>query len=414
MLPASRVLLKRPLVRTFPLRSFHASIRLQTLRPALTVFSEDENALRDAVAQFSKEVIGPKVKEMDQKCQHDPVILQKCFEQGYMGIQTPAEYGGSEMSFISSCIVVEEVAKVDPSVSLVIDIQNTLLNTAIRKWGTSDQQQTYLPRLATDTVGSFALSEVGSGSDAFALKSTATRGNGCWILNGQKAWISNSSEAGLFLVMANTDMSKGYKGITAFLVKKDNPGLSLGKLEKKLGMRASSTREVILSNCVVLDEDVLGSVGEGYKIAIQSLNEGRIGIGAQMLGLAQGAFDNTIPYLTQRKQFGKTLASFQGVQFDIAKMATDIEAAKLLVYNAARLCEADQPVQQQSAMAKLYASQMAERVASKCVELMGGVGFTTDFPIEKYYRDCKIGQIYEGTTNIQYQTIAKSVIKDYE
>jgi len=370
--------------------------------------------LRNSVERFSREIIAPKVQEMEQNTKISPDILLKCFEQGFMGIETPAELGGAGMSFVSSCIVIEEVAKVDPSVSLIIDIQNTLINTALRKWGTELQKSTYLPRLATDTVGSFALSEAGSGSDAFSMRATAKRGNGCWILNGTKTWISSASEAGMFLIMANTDLSIGYKGITAFLVDSTNPGLSLGKKEAKLGLTASSTREVILNDCVVLDSAVLGTVGQGYKIAIQSLNEGRIGIGSQMLGLARGAFDNTIPYLTQRKQFGQTLSSFQGIQFDIAKMSVDIEAARLLVYNAARLCESKEPFVQEASMAKLYASQMAERVASKCVELLGGVGFTKDFPVEKYYRDCKIGQIYEGTTNIQYQTIAKSVLKDYE
>eukprot|EP01127_Copromyxa_protea_P010259 TRINITY_DN2490_c0_g1_i1.p1 TRINITY_DN2490_c0_g1~~TRINITY_DN2490_c0_g1_i1.p1 ORF type:complete len:314 (+),score=87.77 TRINITY_DN2490_c0_g1_i1:9-950(+) len=294
--------------------------RVYSVRPALTSFSEEENLLRAEVARFADQVVRPKVREMDEKAEYDADVLRQCFEQGYMGIETPGELQGSGMSFVSSCIVIEEMAKVDPSVSLIIDIQNTLINTALRKWGTPEQQEQWLPKLATDTVGSFALSEWGSGSDAFSMKTTAVKGDGVYKLNGSKAWISSSKHAGFFLVMANVDPSQGYKGVTAFLVDAKNPGIKVGKEEDKLGMRASSTCEVILTDCIVSEKDVLGQVGKGYKIAIESLNEGRIGIGAQMLGLAQGAFEQTLPYITKRNQFGRPITSFQGMQFDIAKV----------------------------------------------------------------------------------------------
>jgi len=331
-----------------------------------------------------------------------------------MGIEVPQEFGGAGLNFLSSCLVIEELARVDPAVSVVVDVQNTLVNKAIWNFGNDDQKKKYLPRLASHTLGSFCLSEASSGSDAFAMKTVAKRDGQNWVLNGQKSWITNSAEAGLFLVTANVDPSKGYKGITAFIVERDNPGLKVGKKEDKLGIRASSTCEVRLDNCVIRDSEVLGEVGTGYKIAIQSLNEGRIGIGAQMLGLARGAFDATMPYLNQRVQFGQTIAEFQGVRFQFAELAMDIEAAKLLIYNAARLVEMGKSVQLESSYAKLYSSQMAERIASKCVELVGGIGFTKDFPVEKYYRDCKIGQIYEGTSNIQLINIAKLVNKSYQ
>lgn len=318
------------------------------------------------------------------------------------------------MSFMSSVIVIEELAKIDPAVSVCVDVQNTLVETAFRKWGSSELQAKYLPALATDTLGSFCLSEWGSGSDAFALKTTATRDGNDWILNGTKAWITNSHEAGVFIVMANIDPTKGYKGITAFIVERGFPGLEVGKKEDKLGIRASSTCEVRLTNVRVPAENVLGEVGKGYKIAIEVLNEGRIGIGAQMVGLAQGALDLTAPYLHQRKQFGKPIADFQGMQFSLADAATEIEAARLLVYNAARLKEEGKPFIAEAAMAKLYSSLVAGRVSSACVNMAGGVGYTKEFGVEKFYRDAKIGEIYEGTSNICRETIAKLLAPRYK
>lgn len=318
------------------------------------------------------------------------------------------------MNFTSSIIAIEELAKVDPSISVLVDVQNTLVETSLRKWGSDKLQEKYLPRLAQDTVGSFCLSEVSSGSDAFALKTTARKDGDDYILNGTKTWITNANEAGIFIVMANIDHSLGYKGITAFVAEKGMKGLKIGKKEDKLGIRASSTCEVILDDVRIPSSNVLGEVGKGYKIAIEVLNEGRIGIGAQMLGLAQGTFDLTMPYLLQRKQFGKPIAEFQGMQFNYANCAMEIEAARLLVYNAARLKDAGLPFIEQAAMAKLYASLVAEKVSSKCIEMLGGVGFTREFPQEKFFRDSKIGQIYEGTSNIQLQTIAKMICSKYE
>lgn len=318
------------------------------------------------------------------------------------------------MNFTASVIVIEELAKVDPSVSVIVDVQNTLVETAFRKWGSDRIQSAYLPRLAQDTVGSFCLSEVSSGSDAFALKTTARKDGDDYIINGVKTWITNAKEAGIFIVMANVDHSLGYKGITAFVVEKEMKGVRIGKKEDKLGIRASSTCEVILEDVRVPASNILGTVGQGYKIAIEVLNEGRIGIGAQMLGLAQGVFDQTMPYLHQRQQFGKPISEFQGMQFNYANCAMEIEAARLLVYNAARLKDAGEPFITEAAMAKLYASLVAEKVSSKCIEMLGGVGFTREFPQEKFFRDSKIGQIYEGTSNIQLQTIAKLVSNKYK
>eukprot|EP01123_Difflugia_compressa_P012160 TRINITY_DN5106_c0_g1_i1.p1 TRINITY_DN5106_c0_g1~~TRINITY_DN5106_c0_g1_i1.p1 ORF type:complete len:411 (+),score=75.90 TRINITY_DN5106_c0_g1_i1:57-1289(+) len=393
-------------------RKFHSTPARRV--GSLHSFSEEEKLLKDTVARFAKEVIAPKVKKMDDISLMDPTIIRALFEQGLMGIETSATYGGNGMNFTSAILAIEEIAKVDPSVSVVVDVQNTLVSIPLRRWGTEEQQQKYLPRLCTDTVGCFCLSEWGSGSDAFALQTTARREGNSFVLNGTKAWITNSGESQFFIVFANVDHSMGYKGITAFIVTKHNTGIKIGKRENKLGLRASSTCEVNLVNCVVSEQDVLGEVGKGYKYAIETLNEGRIGIAAQMCGLAQGALDHTIPYLMQRKQFGQTIASFQGVRFDYAWLATEIEAARLLTYNAARLQEEGKPFTKEAAMAKLFSSEVATRVASKCVEMLGGVGFTKDFPVEKYYRDCKIGQIYEGTTNIQLETIGKLVVKEYE
>jgi len=383
-------------------------------RNALTSFSQEEKMLMETVNRFSKEVIAPRVKKMDENSKMDPDLIKLLFEQGLMGIEVSTDYGGNGMNFTCAILAIEEIAKVDASVSVIVDVQNTIIGIPIRKWGTEEQKKKYLPRLCSNAVGSFCLSEWNSGSDAFALETTATRDGKKFILNGTKAWITSSAEAEIFIIFANVDKPKGYKGITAFIVTKDNPGLSIGKKEDKLGLRASSTCEVILSNCVVNESDVLGEIGKGYKIAIETLNEGRIGIAAQMCGLAQGAFSHTLPYLMQRKQFGQTIASFQGVRFDYAWMGTWIEAARLLTYNAARLQEEGKSFTKEAAMAKLYSSEVASKVASKCVEMLGGIGFTKGFPVEKYYRDCKIGQIYEGTTNIQLDTIGKLIHKEYE
>jgi len=392
-------------------RSFHFQ---SPLRAALTSFTEDEKILRETVSRFAKEVVAPKVKKMDETSTMDKQILSALFEQGLMGIEVGSDYGGNGMNFTSSIVAIEELAKVDPSVSVVVDVQNTLVGIPLRRWGTEQQKKKYLPRLCSNTIGSFCLSEWSSGSDAFALKSVAKKQGDSFILNGTKAWITNSGEAEFFVVFANSDLSKGYKGITAFLISKDNPGIKIGKKEDKLGLRASSTCEVILTDCIVPSSDVLGEVGKGYKYAIETLNEGRIGIAAQMCGLAQGVLDHTMPYLIQRKQFGQSIASFQGVRFDYAWIATWIEAARLLTYNAARLQEERKPFAKEAAMAKLYSSEVAVKVASKCVDMLGGVGFTKEMPVEKYYRDCKIGQIYEGTTNIHLETIGKLVQKEYE
>jgi short/branched chain acyl-CoA dehydrogenase len=366
------------------------------------------------VSSFAQATIAPKVAKMDEDGALDPLLLQQLFNQGLMGIETPLEYEGGGMTFTQSCIVIEELAKVDPAISVIVDIQNTLINTSIMKYGSEHLKKKWLPRLATDTLASFCLSEAGSGSDAFAMKSTATQvAPGEWSINGTKMWISNAKEAGLFMIFVNAAPEKGYKGITCFLVPAGTKGLTVGKKENKLGIRASSTCELSFDDLRVKEDQILGKFGEGYKIAIGSLNEGRIGIGAQMLGLAQGAFDSAMPYLHQRKQFGQALAEFQMIQASMAQCAMEIECARLLVYNAARLKESNQPFIQQAAMAKLKSSLVAEKVASQAVEWMGGLGFTKDYPLEKYYRDAKIGSIYEGTTNLQQVTIAKLISKQY-
>jgi len=378
--------------------------------------TESERDLRDSVEIFAREVLAPMVAEMDDKAELDKDVLAACFEQGIMGIEAPEEYGGVGLGFVASCLAVEEVARVDPSVAVMIDIQNTLLITAFMRYGTEEQKKKYLTRLSTDTVCSFCLTEPGSGSDAFALKTKATWDEGSkeWVLDGGKCWISNSKEAGLFLVFANADFDKKHKGITAFVVERDNPGLAVGKKEDKLGIRASSTCEVTLDNCRVGADAVLGPQGEGYKMAIDLLNEGRIGIGAQMIGLARGAFDAAMPYLHQRKQFGSAIADFQGMQFQYARAAMEIESARVLVYNAARLKEQGRPFVAEAAMAKLHATEVAQRVASQCIDWIGGIGFTKGMPNEKFYRDSKIGTIYEGTSNIQLLTIAKSIQAKYK
>jgi alkylation response protein AidB-like acyl-CoA dehydrogenase len=381
---------------------------------AITVLSEEERLFQSSVLGFARERIAPHVSGMDERAAMLPELVAAMFDLGVMGIEIPEEFGGAGSTFFNSILAVEAFAQVDPSFSVLVDVQNTLVNNALLRWGTSDQRARYLPKMASEWVGSYALSEAGSGSDAFALQARASDRGEHWQIDGQKLWITNAHESGLFIVLANAAPEKGYKGITAFLVERTFPGFSVGKKENKLGIRASSTCEVVLDACRVPKQNVLGEVGQGYKIAIETLNEGRIGIGAQMLGLAQGAFDCAMRYLLQRKQFGKVIAEFQGVQFQFAHLATEIEAARLMVYNAARLKDMGQPFIKQAAMAKLFASEVAERTASLAVEFMGGVGFTKDYPVEKFYRDAKIGKIYEGTSNMQLATIAKLLLKDYE
>lgn len=370
--------------------------------------------IRDSAEQFAKNVLQPRVLDMDRDAKLDPEIVAALFEQGFLGIEVPAEYGGVGLGFTASCLAVEEVARVDPAVAVLMDIQNTLLVTAFSRYGTPEQRKHYLTRMATDTVASFCLSEPGSGSDAFALKTRAVKDGNDWIIDGSKCWISNALEAGIFVVFANVDPSKGHRGITAFVIEKENPGLHIGKKEDKLGIRASSTCELVMENCRVPGDAVLGEIGEGYKIAIGLLNEGRIGIGAQMVGLARGAFDYALAYMVTRKQFGTPIADFQGMQFQFARARMEIEAARVLVYNAARLKESGQPFVLEAAIAKLKASEVAQSVSSECIDWLGGVGFTKEFHAEKFYRDSKIGTIYEGTSNIQLATIAKEVRKNYD
>ncbi|MEO5903532.1 MAG: acyl-CoA dehydrogenase [Gemmatimonadaceae bacterium] len=380
-------------------------------RPALTTLSEEEEMFRDAVAGFVEEEVRPRVVEMETAARIDPTLIPKYFDLGLMGIEVPEEYGGAGGSLFMVTLAVEEISKVDASAAILCDVQNTLVNYPINRYGSDTQKAKYLTRLTSDTVGAYALSESGSGSDAFGLACKAEKKGDKWILNGQKLWITNGYEAGIYVVFANANPSAGYKGITAFIVERDFPGFSVGKKEDKLGIRASSTVELLLDNCEVPEENVLGPVGQGYKIAIETLNEGRIGIGAQMIGVAQGALTAAIKYLNDRKQFGKSLSEFQGIQFQVAQAATDLEAARLMVYNASRLKDAGRDIAREGAMAKLFSSQVCERVTSVCVELFGGYGYTKDYPVEKFYRDAKIGAIYEGTSNMQLQTIAKAVLK---
>ncbi len=376
----------------------------------LTILSEEERLFQATVRRFAREQIAPHVREMDEAAQFRKDILRQFFELGLMGIEIPEEYGGQGGSFFQCVLAVEELSAVDPSAGVIVDVQNTIANNAVLKWANADQKQRYLPRLARDTVASYALSEAGSGSDAFALATRAVEDGDRYLLTGRKLWISNAAEAGLFLLFANANPAAGYRGITAFLIERDFAGFQVGKKEDKLGIRASSTCELILDNCAVPKANVLGEVGKGYKIAIETLNEGRIAIGAQMIGLARGALDHAIAYAKQRKQFGKTIGEFQGVQFELARMATEVEAARLLVYNAARLRDAGRPFVTEAAMAKYFSSEIAEKVASKAIEVFGGVGVTRECPVEKLYRDAKIGRIYEGTSNIQLVTIAKQLL----
>lgn len=378
---------------------------------ALTTLSEEESMFRDAVREFAEAEVAPRVPQMDSAHEIGAELISQLFQLGVMGIEIPECYGGAESGFFTAALVVEELSRVDPSVAVLVDVQNTLVINAVLRWATPDQQSRYLPRLAAGTVGAYALSEAGSGSDAFALALRAAPDGDDWVLNGRKMWITNGAEAGLFIVFGNVQPELGYKGITAFLVERDAPGLSVGKREDKLGIRASSTTELVLDNVRVSAEDVLGEPGQGYKVAIETLNEGRIGIGAQMVGLAQGAFDHTLRYVQEREQFGHPVASFQGVQFQLAEMATRIEAARLMVYNAARLKDAGEGFLREAAMAKLHASRTAQYVSSLCIDLHGGYGFTREYPVEKYYRDSKIGTIYEGTDNMQLQTIAKDLLR---
>ena len=379
--------------------------------PALTMLTEEEAMFREAVRDFAEAELTPRAIEMDTAEKLDPEVISQLFELGLMGIEIPDELGGTGSSFFTAALVVEELSRIDPGVAVLVDVQNTLVVNAILRWGTEDQRKSFLPRLAADTIGAYALSEAGSGSDAFALSCKATADGDDWVINGQKLWITNGDEAGIYVVFANANPEAGYKGITGYLVERDMEGFSVGKKEEKLGIRASSTTELILEDVRVPPSHVLGEVGKGYKVAIETLNEGRIGIASQMVGLAQGALDYTVKFAKEREQFGKPIAEFQGVQFQLAQMAADIEAARLLVYNAARLKDAGQNFVREAAMAKLVSSQVAQRVSSECVDLHGGYGFTREYPVEKLYRDAKIGSIYEGTSNMQLQTIAKVLLQ---
>jgi butyryl-CoA dehydrogenase/short/branched chain acyl-CoA dehydrogenase len=376
----------------------------------LTDLSEDEKSFREVVRAFAEEKIRPFVRKMDEESKIPRELIDALFGLGVMGVEIPEEHGGAGATFFMSALAVEELARVDPSVAVLVDVQNTLCNNAILRWGSEEQKARYFPKLASSWVGAYALSEAGSGSDAFALACRATDKGDHWELTGRKMWITNAGEAELFIVMANIDPSKGYKGITSFLVERSFPGFTVGKKEDKLGIRASSTCELILEGCRVPKDNVLGEPGKGYRIAIETLNEGRIGIGAQMVGLAQGAFEHAVRYSQERQQFGKAISEFQGVQFLLADLATEIEASRLLTYNAARLRDVNLPFVKEAAMAKLYASRAAEKVASKVIEVHGGYGFTREYPVEKYFRDQKVGQIYEGTTNMQLLVIAKQLL----
>jgi len=376
----------------------------------LTSLSEDEILFRENVRQFAEEKVRPLAKEMDEKGVFDKSLIEQFFHLGLMGIEVPEQYGGAEGKFFEAILAVEELSRADASAGVVVDVQNTLVNNALLRWASPEQKKKYLPRMASDTVGAYALSEAGSGSDAFALQTKAELKGGDYVLSGRKLWITNAKEAGIFVLFATVDPAAGYKGITAFIVEKEFPGFTVGKKEDKLGIRASSTCELILEECRVPKSNVLGEVGKGYKIAIETLNEGRIGIGAQMLGVARGAWEYAAKYAQERKQFGKSISEFQGIQFQIAQMATEIEAARLMVYNAARMKDGGAPFVKEAAMTKLFCSQVAERVTSLAIEVYGGVGFTKDYPVEKYWRDAKIGKIYEGTSNMQLSTIAKLVM----
>ncbi len=377
----------------------------------LTALTEEERMFQAVAREFALKEILPHVEEMDREGVFNPALLEKFFAQGFMGIAAPEAHGGSGGSFFLAILAIEEFSRVDASAGVVVDVQNTLVNKALEKWGTEGQKHKFLPRLVRDTLGAYALSEANSGSDAFALATRAREDGDHFTLNGRKLWITNAKEAGLFIVFANVNPEAGYRGITAFLIERGTPGFTVGKKEDKLGIRASSTCELILEDCRVPKENVLGETGKGYKVAIETLNEGRIGIAAQMVGVARGALENAVRYAQERKQFGKPIAEFQAIQFQLARLATDVEAARLMAYNAARLKDAGLPFLKESAMAKYFCSQVAERVASECVEVYGGYGFTRDYPVEKFLRDAKIGKIYEGTSFMQLQTIAKIILQ---
>jgi len=387
-----------------------ATGHLAATTPPLTALSDDEKLFQSTVRKFARERIRPHVREMDEACVFRKDIIQQFFDMGLMGIEIPEEYGGQGGTFFQAILAVEELSAVDPSAGVIVDVQNTICNNALMRWATPDQKARYLPKLAEKWVASYALSEAGSGSDAFAMGTRAEDKGDHFLLNGRKLWITNAAEAGFFLLFANANPAAGYKGVTAFLIEREFAGFQVGKKEDKIGLRASSTCELILDNCRVPRENVMGDVGQGYKIAIETLNEGRIAIGAQMIGLARGALEHALGYAKERKQFGKTIGEFQAVQFDLAKMAIEVETARLLVYNAARLRDAGLPFLTEAAMAKYWSSEIAERVASKAIEVHGGVGITKDYPVEKLYRDAKIGRIYEGTSNIQLMTIAKKLL----
>lgn len=376
----------------------------------LTTLSEDEQMFRASVREFAEGELRPRVEEMDEHGKFDPKLIQQCFDLGLMSIETPEEFGGAGASFFTAILAVEELSRVDASVGVLVDVQNTLVNNALIRWGNAEQQEKYLPQLASKHVGAYALSEAGSGSDAFAMQTRAVDKGDHYLINGRKLWITNGNEAEVFVLFANANPEAGYRGITAFIVEKSFDGFSVGKKENKLGIRASSTTELILEDCRVPRENVLGELGKGYKVSIETLNEGRIGIGAQMIGIARGALEAALAYTEERQQFGKSISQFQGVQFQLAEMATQLEAARLLVYNAARMKDAGINFVKEAAMAKLYSSRAAEKISSLAIELYGGYGFVKDYPVEKFWRDSKIGAIYEGTSNMQLQTIAKLII----
>jgi butyryl-CoA dehydrogenase/short/branched chain acyl-CoA dehydrogenase len=380
-------------------------------RLPLTQLSEEEQFFYDTVRNYALEKVKPLVRKMDDEAQIAPSIPGQLFEMGLMGIEIPEKYGGAETSFFMAILAVEAISTVDPSVAVMVDVQNTLVNNAFLRWGSDQLNEKYLPQLTTEKIGAYSLSEAGSGSDAFALATRAKEDGDSYILNGRKLWTTNGNEAEIYIIFANVNPEGGYKGITAFIIEREFEGFQVGKKEDKLGIRASSTCELLLENCKVPKDNVLGKVGEGYKVAIETLNEGRIGIGAQMVGLAQGAFEYGIQYSKEREQFGKSISEFQGLQFQLAQAATELEAARLMVYNAARMKDAGINFIKEAAMAKLYSSQLAQKITSLIVEVMGGYGFTREFPVEKFYRDSKIGTIYEGTSNMQLQTIAKMLLK---
>ncbi len=381
----------------------------ENLRPALTQLSEEEELFKSSFREFAEGEVRPRVEEMEKAGKLDPELIRQCFEIGLMAIETPEEYGGAGSTFFNSILAIEELARVDASTSVFVDVQNTLVTNAFLNWANEDQKKKYLPQMAESKVGAYALSEAGSGSDAFALKTRAVEKDDHYEITGQKLWITNGNEAEVFVLFATVDPDAGYKGITAFIIEKEFEGFAVGEKEDKLGIRASSTTELILDNCQVPKENVLGEVGRGYKVSIETLNEGRIGIAAQMLGIAQGAFEAALNYTAEREQFGKSINEFQAVQFQLAEMAVEIEAARLMTYNAARLKDSGKSFLKEAAIAKLYTSRVAEKVSSKAIELFGGYGYVKDYPVEKYWRDSKIGAIYEGTSNMQLQTIAKLI-----